>query len=399
MMLSVMLRYPLCVIALVAGLCQSAAAADAGSCVQVKNSGARDLCLAARTEYSKKRYKLALGILQKALLESPKEGAIRVEIARTLLQLEGEAQAERELRQARQEGARDQDALPLLFDAMLEKHEEIVLLNEFPEPAPDAKGEVAVAILQGRAMALRASGSIAEAAAAMDRALSLKRTPRGLLIRADIASAQGDGAFTRQLINEAYWMAPDNSEIMSRQLEQLVLANDMARVMTLAGRMQKFYPASSVPMESRTAIFLKRNLDARAKAEVDSFLAMRPKSPVMLYYRAVLMWRGHDMRGASETVMSLPGSFANAHPQFAGQMARIVQDDGHDEVASSILGKAMAAAPDLLDVRLQLAALRLQQNSPQSAMLLLTPVQESQDPRVQTLISQTRARIAKDRAF
>ena len=393
------LRYPLCAIALVAGLGQAAVAADAGVCAQVKNPGARDLCLAARSEYSKKHYKLALGMLQKALLESPKEGAIRVEVGRTLLQLEGEAQAERELRQARLDGARDQDALPLLFDAMLDKREEITLLNEFPDPAPDATGEVTAAILQGRAMALRATGSIAEAAAAMDRALSLKRNPRGLLIRADIASAQGDAALTKQLINQAYWMAPDNSEILARQLDQLVLANDMEKLLALAGRMQKLYPASSVPMESKAAIFLKRNLDAKAKAEVDNFLAMRPKSPVMLYYRAVLMWRANDKRNASEIVMSLPGSFANAHPEFAGQMARIVEDDGHDEVASVILGKAMASAPDLLDVRLQLAALRLQQDSPQSAMLLLTPVQESTDPRVQNLISQTRARIAKNRAF
>ena len=303
------------------------------------------------------------------------------------------------MRQARLDGARDQDVLPLLFDAMLDKREEITLLNEFPDPAPDAKGEVTAAILQGRARALRATGSIAEAAAAMDRALALKRTPRGLLIRADIASAQGDAALTKQLINQAYWMAPDNSEILSRQLEQLVLSDDMARVLDLAGRMQKLYPASSVPMESRAAIFLKRNLDAKAKAEVDGFLAMRPKSPVMLYYRAVLLARAGDKRNASEIVMSLPTAFANTHPEFAGQMARIVQDDGHDEVASVILGKAMAAAPDLLDVRLQLAALRLRTDSPQSAMLVLTPVQELHDPRVQDLISQARARIAKDRAF
>jgi Tfp pilus assembly protein PilF len=396
--MTILVRYLLCVVALAAGLGQ-AVAADAGACGQVKNPGARDLCLEARGEYSKKHYKLALGILQKALLESPKEGAIRVEVARTLLQLEGQAQAERELRQARLEGARDQDALPLLFDAMLNKHEEITLLNEFPDPAPDAKDEVAAAILQGRAMALRATGSIAEAATAMDRALALKRTPRGLLVRADIASAQGDAALTRRSINQAYWMASDNSEIMSRQLDQLVLADDMTGVVALADRMQKYYPASSVPMESRVAVFLKRNLDAKAKAEVDDFLATRPKAPVMLYYRAVLMSRAGDKRNASEIVMSLPTSFASAHPEFAGQMARIVQDDGHDEVASTILGKAMAAAPDLLDVRLQLAALRLQQDSPQSAMLLLNTIQDSGDPRVQKLISQARARIAKDRAF
>jgi len=128
----------------------------------------------------------------------------------------------------------------------------------------------------------------------MDRALALKRTPRGLLVRADIASAQGEKAFTRQLINQAYWMAPDNSEILARQLEQLVLANEVEKVLALADRMQKLYPASTVPQESRAAIFLQRNLDTRAKAEVDRILAVRPKAPVMLYYRAVLLSRVQD---------------------------------------------------------------------------------------------------------
>jgi predicted Zn-dependent protease len=391
-------RYCFCAFTLFAGLGQ-ALAADSGLCGQVKNPGARDLCLAARTEYSNKHYKLALSMMQNALLEFPKEGAIRVEVARTLLQLEGQAQAERELRQARLDGARDQDVLPLLFEAMLDKHEEITLLNEFPDPAPDATGDVAAAILQGRAMALRATSSIAEAAAAMDRALALKRTPRGLLVRADIASSQGDAALTKHLINQAYWMAPDNSEIMSRQLDQRVLANDMAGVIALADRMQKFYPASSVPVESKVAIFLKRNMDASAKAEVDDFLAARPKAPVMLYYRAVLLSRARDKTEASEIIMSLPTAFPNTHPQFAGEMARIVEQDGHAEVALLMLGKALSVAPDMLDVRLQLAALRLQQDSPQSAMTLLTPVQEQHDPRIQNLIAQIHARIAKDRAF
>jgi len=56
-------------------------------------------------------------------------------------------------------------------------------------------------------------------------------------------------------------MAPDNSEILARQLEQLVLANEMEKVLALADRMQKLYPASTVPAESKAAIFLKRNLE------------------------------------------------------------------------------------------------------------------------------------------
>ena len=118
LMASAMTRLLLCAFALAGGLSPSAAAADAGTCIQVKNPGARNFCLAAREEFSKKRYKLALGLAQKALMDSPTEGAVRVEIARILLRLEGQAQAERELRQARLDGARDLDALPLLFEAM-----------------------------------------------------------------------------------------------------------------------------------------------------------------------------------------------------------------------------------------------------------------------------------------
>jgi hypothetical protein len=39
------------------------------------------------------------------------------------------------------------------------------------------------------------------------------------------------------------------------------------------------------------------------------------------------------------------------------------------------------------------------QNSPQSAMLLLAPIENSPDPRVQKLLSQVRGAIAKNRAF
>ena len=372
---------------------------DTGFCPQVKNPSARQICLTARGEYYMGRYVLSLGLMQKAFAASPKEPVLRLEVARIMMRVEAAAQAERELRQARQEGARDQDTLPLLFAAMMEKHEEVTLLNEFPEPAPSAKGEVPAVILQGRAMALRSSGSLAEAAAAMDRSLSLNRTPGGLLIRADIAAKQKDAVLARKLVDEAYGLAPTNSPVMTAKLEQLVESDDMPGVLALSDRMQKLYPINSTPRECKIRIFLKHNMDAKANAEVSSYMMLRPKSGVMLYYKALLKSRAHDKKGASEIVMTLPGDFVKSHPEFAVQMARIVRDDGHVEAGSAILGKALGAAPDLLEVRLQLVMLRLEQNSPQSAMLLLSPVQDSRDPQVQNLITKVRARIAKDRAF
>lgn len=372
---------------------------DSGFCPQVKNRTARDMCMNARVQYYQGRYNLSLGLMQKAFAASPKEPILHAEIARIMMRMDAAGQAERELRQARKEGAPDQDILPLLFTALIDKHAEVTLLNEFPDPGPAAKGGAAAAVLRGRAMALRSTGDLAAAAAAMDRSLSLSRIPAGLLVRADIATKQGDAALARKLIDEAYQLAPNDSRVMSEKLEQLVLANDMPGTIALADKMQKLYPINSDPVESKIRVFLKHNLDAKANEQVDAYLALRPKSPLMLYYKALLKSRAHDKKGAAEVILALPKEFAQSHPEFAVQMAKIALDAGYAESASSILGKALGAAPDLLEVRLQLAAMRLQQDSPQSALLLLSPVKDSRDPQVQKLISQTRARIAKDRAF
>ena len=370
-----------------------------GFCPQVKSPPARNTCLAARAQFYKGQYTLSLSMMQQALKSSPQDGFLRAEVARVMMQMDAMVQAERELRQARRDGARDQDILPLLFRAMVEAHKEITLLNEFPEPAPGAKGEVPAIILQGRAMALRSRDQLAEAAAAMDRSLSLNRTVSGLLIRANIATRQKDAALAGKLVGEAYKLAPNDSPVMTAKLEQLVESNDLAAVISLADRMQKLYPINSTPRESKIRVYLSHNLDAKANAEVNSYMTLRPRSPLMLYYRAILKSRAHDRKGASDIVMTLPEGFVKSHPEFAVQMAQITQDDGHVEAASSILGKALGAAPDLLEVRLRLAALRLEQNSPQSAMLLLNPVQDSRDPQIRNLVAKVHARIAKDRAF
>jgi len=372
---------------------------QAGFCAQVKNPSARNTCQAARTEFYKGKYTLSLHMMQQALNISPKESILRAEIARVMLQLRAEGRAERELRQARLKGARDQDVLPLLFLAMVRGHKEITLLNEFPEPPSGAKGEVAAIVLQGRAMALRSTEQFAAAAAAMDRSLSLNRSARGLLVRAGIATAQNDTALSRKLVDEAYRLAANDDVVMTAKLRQLVESDDMAGVVALADRMQKLYPINSTPRESKIRVFLSHNQDAKAAAEMKSYLVLRPKSPLMAYFTAVLKSRAHDKKGASEIVVALPPDFIKSYPQYAVQMAQILLDAGRAEAAASVLGTAVGAAPDLLEVRLRLAALRFEQNSPQSAMQLLSPVKDLQDPRVQNLITKIQTRIAKDRSF
>lgn len=112
--------------------------ATSNECLLVKNAAARDTCLAARTEYSKGNYRLSLAMLRKAIATSPKDGIVRVQIAWTMLRMDALGPAEHELRQARTDGAPDQNVLPMLFFVMATRHEEVMLLNEFPEPVRNA---------------------------------------------------------------------------------------------------------------------------------------------------------------------------------------------------------------------------------------------------------------------
>jgi predicted Zn-dependent protease len=183
------------------------------------------------------------------------------------------------------------------------------------------------------------------------------------------------------------------------KLNLLENSGDAAKTLAFSEHILKMYPYNIESHATRINIFLKLKQDDRAKAELDAIAARSPSVPLVSYYRAVLLSRAKDGKGAYQLIQALPPEFARRHPEFALQMAQIAFDNGHEQIGSTILGAALSAAPDRLDVRLRLAALRMSQGSPQSANLLLSPVQDSPDPRVKKLLAEVRAKIAKDRAF
>jgi tetratricopeptide (TPR) repeat protein len=248
-------------------------------------------------------------------------------------------------------------------------------------------------------LALRSLDRIDEAAAAMDRSLSLRRTPVTLRDRADIALQQKNPALASKLIDEALKMDPKNGPALIAKLEQLERSGDAAKTLAFSDQVLKIYPNNIDSRVARIRAFLKLKQDGRAKAEVDAILARSPEQPLGRFYQAVVQSRAKDKQGAFQLIKTLPPEFATSYPELAIQMAQIAFDNGNFETGASILGSALSAAPDMLDARLQLAALRMGQNSPQSALVLLSPVKDSPDPRVKKLLAQVNAAIAKDRAF
>lgn len=378
---------------------QPAALTFADYCRQAKVPAATAPCLDGVKQYEAGGIELSYTLMRKAVAASPKDGNLRVLTGIILLRDGNIAPAESEMRLARSLGASDQLLLPPLFRAMVARHEENQLLTEFPEPAANATGDVASHILHGRALALRSLGSIDEAAAAMDHSLTLRRSPVSLCDRADIALRQKNPDLASKLIDEALQFDPQNGPALIAKLDFLERSGDTAKTLAFSEHILKMYPYNIESHATRINVFLKLNQDGRAKAEVDAVLARSPSAPLARYYRAVLMSRAKDNNGAYQLIQALPPEFTRAHPELALQMAQIALENGHVEVGSMILGAALSASPDLLDVRVRLAALRMSQDSPQSADLVLNPVKDSPDPRVKKLLAQIRERIAKERSF
>jgi tetratricopeptide (TPR) repeat protein len=374
-------------------------AANSNYCLLVKNTAARDLCQTSRQQFYSKQFRASLVTMRKALEASPKEGIIHVMIARVAAAFNNVGEEERELREGRKQGAPDHTVLPQLFNVLIERHDENRLLAEFTDPAPGAKGDTVADILDGRAKALLSLGRVEEAAAEMDRALSLRRDVPGLLDRAAIAARQNNKALASKLVDEAYQLAPKEGRAAFAKLKEIESSGDTVKTLAFSEQLLKLFPNRVDVRTVRIESFLKLNQNVKAQTEVDAILAQAPKSAHGLYYKAILLARANDKAAAWQLMLQLTPAFVQQNPALGSAIAQIAFDTGHVEAGATVLANVLTAAPDLLDVRLQLADLRVKQNTPQSAMVVLTPVKDSADPRVKKLLAKVQAQIAKDRSF
>src|SRR6185312_1658978 len=157
---------------------------------------------------------LAVTHFKNASSAVPRNGKIRAQLGMLLLQTSDYYSAERELRQARKDGAPDQTVLPSLFQVMLLRREEKSILEEFPDTAAYMNSAVAADIFKAHAMAYQALGEPANAVTAMDKSLKIRRDVPGLLMRASLAQQQRDFPAAIGFADDAAKLAPADSNVM-----------------------------------------------------------------------------------------------------------------------------------------------------------------------------------------
>jgi Flp pilus assembly protein TadD len=359
---------------------------------EIQNSAARQLVSDSLRAFKNGNGTLGITLLRRAEKAAPEEGWVHLLLGRALLQAYDAVSAERQLRLARENGISDALVLSPLFDAMIRRHQENRLLKEFPVPADNGDKEISAEILSGRAKALLSLGRADEAALSMDHALALVRDADSLLVRSRIALRQNDSSLARKLIDEALQREPQNGHVMLAKLDDLMRSNDDGGVLAFSEKILKQFPGDIQTRAARIDTFLKNNRDAKAKTELEALAARLPKIRIVQYYRAVFLARAGNYDAAWKIAQALPPNFALAKPPYIARLSEIAIKSGHVEAGAAILSRALAYSQDQVDLRLRLASLRLDQNNPHSALLVLGPIQNSSDPVALHLIGLAKLR-------
>lgn len=355
--------------------------------------GLRNMVEQAQASLRKGDVKTAIIYLKNAVSMAPKNGQVRAELGYLLLRTGDAVSAERELRQARADGASDQMVLPSLFQAMLNRGKERELLEQFPDPKPDDKSVRAADILRARAIAYQKIEQPEDANAAMDRSLAIRRDAPSLLTRASLAQQQGDLATAIRVTDEALKLAPTDAGSLMMKISLLQAEGKDEQALNYANQLVKYYPDTAAPKVARIGVYLKLKQDNKAKEDVNAILTKQPGLPIGVYYKAVIMARAKDLKGAWKLVQGLPPEFVRSQPTVGIAIAQIAIDAGNREVAHSILSSVVAQYPKDAEARLRLGALRLQMKSAQQALDVLDPLKNSKDARAMALLGQAYARL------
>ena len=337
----------------------------------------------------------ALITIKNAVSADPRNGAIRMRLGIVLLQIGDEPGAERELRQARKDGAPEPDVLPILFGVMLARGESQFLLDQFPDPGASPKEAAAADILKGRALALLNLKRGPEAMDAMDRSLALRRDANGLITRARLSLMQGNSAEAGKFADEAIGKS-NSPDALLFKVGLLLSANNNQAALDLANQLLAKFPGNLQGRFARVEAYISLKQDAAAKAEIDDILAKYPRAFLASYYRAVLLARAGDAKGAWNIAQDLPGDFRDSQPRIAMMIAQMAVDAGNEETGASILARILLKDPNMGIARLRLAAIRMKQNNPALVLSVLEPIKASSDPRVMELLSNAYLRLRRN---
>ena len=346
----------------------------------------KSLVAAAVQAIRQGNFPLAIIQMKNALRLDPNNGTVRAQLGTVYLESGDVVSAERELRQARTNGAKPEDVTPGLLQAMLANKEAGDLLNQFPDPAPGDKSKLASVILRARALAYQSTGNGANATSAMDRSLAITRDANGLLTRAQIALFQSQPQVASSYIDQALAMSPGNVTGLMMRAAILRLGDKKASLGvldTILKARPNYNPAKIAKLE----VLLESGRNDDAQKIVDDLLTQSPDMPAALFYKAILLGMHKQAKEGWRIAQSLAPEFVQSDARMAIGTAELAAASGNMESGNAILAAYVSSHPNALEPRLRLAAMRMRMNNGAGALEVLMPVMNSADPRALEVIA------------
>jgi len=330
--------------------------------------------------------------LKNALRLDPDNGSLRVRLGYVLLQSGDAAGAEREVRQGRLNGAKDEDAVPVLAQAMANRQEYADILGQLADPAPNDKSKLAASVLRARALAFQATGNGAAAISSMDRSLAIVRDVNGLLERARFSVLQRQPDAAIGFLNQSLALSPNNVPALLTKAAIMRTRNPNAALAMLDGVL-KSHPDALNAIVARIELLLEMKRLDEAQKSVDDLNARAPTLPLALFYKGLMLGSHNKGMDGWRIVQSLPPDFLQSSERIAMGAAQLAIAAGNRESANSLLTTFAGQHPESIGPRLRLAELRLQMNNPSYALEALQPLMNSTDPLALQMIAAVYGRL------
>jgi putative PEP-CTERM system TPR-repeat lipoprotein len=319
---------------------------------------------------------------------APNVGAIHFDLGQALLATNNPSEAERELNIALQKSVPQNKVLPQLFQAMLAQHKGALLLDRYPEPAESDKTTLASDILRARAFAYLQNGRKSEAAASLERALTIARTAQNLAARAQLSADMGDSTRANTLIDEALVKEPANGQALMIKIALLQRANQQQQALAYANRLVIATKGQALATLTRASVYLGMKQVSKALSDVDATLAQAPNAPLAIFYKAIIEAQSKDPKGAWVLAQTLPHDFLASRADVGVSVGQMAIAAGQRETGAEILHTTVQAFPGNADARIRLAAVYILLNEQDQAVQTLNPILNSSDPRVSALMAQ-----------
>ena len=355
----------------------------------------REMLASAKSHLEKKDRKSAVIQLKAALEQNPNLGEARFLLGKTLLEMGDSASAELELEKATNLQHSEDDVLPELARAMLQRGEDWKLIQRYdgvrlqnPEAIADLKTSLAAAHLD-----LQENEA---ASASLDAALESRPDfASAKLLRARMGALQQDFVNGESLVDQVLQKDPKNAQAWTLKGTFLMLPG-RDEVAALAA-FRKAVDADPTYLPAQVNLFtvlLRHNDPAGFEAQLAKLRTALPGHPQTRFYEAQLLVMRGDLAKAREAtellLRDMPDNVGAL--QMAGaielQTRRTWQAEQH-------LLKALRLAPGTWMARRLLAETYLRAGEADRALSVLTPMVEGGTSDVQVLALAAEAHLVK----